>query len=57
MVIRRSFGGKKDEFFLDGKHTTKTDMNNLLETAGFSRANPYYMVQQGKVCCDVAHMC
>ena len=22
---------------------------NLLETAGFSRANPYYVVQQGKV--------
>ena len=23
---------------------------NLLESAGFSRANPYYIVQQGKVC-------
>lgn len=22
---------------------------NLLESAGFSRANPYYVVQQGKV--------
>ena len=22
---------------------------NLLESAGFSRANPYYIVQQGKV--------
>lgn len=25
-------------------------MANLLESAGFSRANPYYIVQQGKVC-------
>ena len=25
-------------------------MVNLLESAGFSRANPYYVVQQGKVC-------
>jgi hypothetical protein len=30
---------------------------NLLESAGFSRANPYYVVQQGKVgraahCCE-----
>ena len=24
-------------------------MMNLLESAGFSRANPYYIVQQGKV--------
>ena len=24
-------------------------MVNLLESAGFSRANPYYVVQQGKV--------
>ena len=28
----------------------KTEVVNLLETAGFSRANPYYVVQQGKVC-------
>ncbi len=27
----------------------KTEVVNLLETAGFSRANPYYVVQQGKV--------
>lgn len=23
---------------------------NLLESAGFSRSNPYYVVKQGKVC-------
>ena len=27
----------------------KTEVVNLLESAGFSRANPYYVVQQGKV--------
>ena len=30
-------------------------MMNLLESAGFSRANPYYVVQQGKVCCLCSH--
>ena len=28
----------------------KTEVVSLLESAGFSRANPYYVVQQGKVC-------
>jgi hypothetical protein len=28
----------------------KTDVSNLLESAGFSKSNPYYIVQQGKVC-------
>lgn len=29
----------------------KTEVMNLLESAGFSRSNPYYVVQQGKVWC------
>jgi hypothetical protein len=28
---------------------SKTDVANLLESAGFSKSNPYYIVQQGKV--------
>ena len=28
----------------------KGDVMNLLESAGFSRSNPYYIVKQGKVC-------
>jgi structural maintenance of chromosome 3 (chondroitin sulfate proteoglycan 6) len=28
---------------------SKTDVMNLLEAAGFSRSNPYYIVPQGKV--------
>ena len=34
----------------------KTEVMNLLESAGFSRANPYYVVQQGKVCCLCSHV-
>ncbi|KAL9266604.1 Structural maintenance of chromosomes protein 3-like protein [Drosera capensis] len=47
--LRRTIGLKKDEYFLDGKHLTKTEVMNLLESAGFSRSNPYYVVQQGKI--------
>lgn len=28
---------------------SKNDVMNLLESAGFSRSNPYYIVKQGKV--------
>eukprot|EP01091_Cochliopodium_minus_P018569 TRINITY_DN7562_c0_g2_i1.p1 TRINITY_DN7562_c0_g2~~TRINITY_DN7562_c0_g2_i1.p1 ORF type:complete len:1104 (+),score=513.18 TRINITY_DN7562_c0_g2_i1:23-3313(+) len=49
VTLRRTIGLKKDEYFLNRKHTTKSDIVNLLETAGFSRSNPYYMVQQGKI--------
>tara|TARA_R110002050_G_scaffold282379_3_gene430318 strand:- start:1310 stop:1711 length:402 start_codon:yes stop_codon:yes gene_type:complete len=47
--IRRSIGSKKDEFFLNSKHVTRQEVMNFLESAGFSRSNPYYIVQQGKV--------
>jgi len=49
VVLRRTIGLKKDEYFLNLKQVTKADVNNLLESAGFSRSNPYYIVQQGKV--------
>lgn len=49
VVLRRTIGVKKDEFFLNRKHITKADVIHLLESAGFSRSNPYYIVQQGKV--------
>jgi structural maintenance of chromosome 3 (chondroitin sulfate proteoglycan 6) len=48
-VLRRQIGLKKDEYFLDKKHVTKQDVISLLESAGLSRANPYYIVQQGRV--------
>ncbi|WCJ28438.1 Structural maintenance of chromosomes protein 3 [Euphorbia peplus] len=47
--LRRTISLKKDEYFLDGKHISKTEVLNLLESAGFSRSNPYYVVQQGKI--------
>ena len=47
--LRRTISLKKDEYSLDRKHVTKTEVVNLLESAGFSRANPYYIVQQGKI--------
>jgi structural maintenance of chromosome 3 (chondroitin sulfate proteoglycan 6) len=33
----------------DKKSSTKADVMNLLESAGFSKANPYYIVPQGRV--------
>jgi len=47
--LRRNIGLKKDEYYLDKKHVTKAEVINLLESAGFSRTNPYYVVQQGKI--------
>jgi len=47
--LRRTVASKKDDYYLDGKHVSKTEVMNLLESAGFSRSNPYYVVQQGKI--------
>jgi structural maintenance of chromosome 3 (chondroitin sulfate proteoglycan 6) len=49
LVLRRTIGQKKDEYSLDRKNATKADVMNLLEAAGFSRSNPYYIVPQGRV--------
>lgn len=49
VVLRRTIGLKKDEFFLQRSRTTKQEVQSLLEGAGFSKSNPYYIVQQGKV--------
>ena len=35
----------------------KTEVMSYLESAGFSRANPYYVVQQGKVRPGLALKC
>lgn len=45
LIIRH----KKDEFFLNRKRVQKSEVISLLESAGFSKSNPYYIVQQGKV--------
>jgi len=49
VVLRRTIGHKKDEFFLNRKRVQKGEVTSLLESAGFSKSNPYYIVQQGKV--------
>ncbi|KAI8368391.1 RecF/RecN/SMC N terminal domain-containing protein [Choanephora cucurbitarum] len=49
VVLRRSIGLTLDEYSLDKKSITKTEVMSLLESAGFSRANPYYIVPQGRI--------
>ncbi|KAF9113570.1 Structural maintenance of chromosomes protein 3 [Mortierella sp. AM989] len=49
LVMRRTIGLKKDEYSLDKKSATKADVMNMLESAGFSRSNPYYIVPQGRI--------
>lgn len=49
VVLRRTVGHKKDEFFLQRKRANKSEIMSLLEGAGFSKSNPYYIVQQGKI--------
>ncbi|KAJ2566828.1 Structural maintenance of chromosomes protein 3 [Coemansia sp. RSA 1822] len=48
-VVRRTIGLKKDDYSLDRKSSTKGEISSLLESAGFSRSNPYYIVPQGRV--------
>eukprot|EP00747_Dinoflagellata_sp_TGD_P181727 gnl/TRDRNA2_/TRDRNA2_35654_c0_seq1.p1 gnl/TRDRNA2_/TRDRNA2_35654_c0~~gnl/TRDRNA2_/TRDRNA2_35654_c0_seq1.p1 ORF type:complete len:1196 (-),score=366.26 gnl/TRDRNA2_/TRDRNA2_35654_c0_seq1:84-3671(-) len=47
--MRRAIGVKKDDYFLEGKTATKTEIFSLLESCGFTKSNPYYIVQQGKI--------
>ena len=49
VVLRRTISSKQDQYTLNGKSATKQDVANLLETAGFSKSNPYYIVKQGKI--------
>lgn len=49
MTIRRTVGLKKDEWSIDKKAVTKSDVMNFLQAAGFSKSNPYYIVPQGRI--------
>ena len=49
VIIRRTIGLKKDEYSLDKKSSSKAEVMTLLESAGFSKSNPYYIVPQGRV--------
>ncbi|CAI6309035.1 unnamed protein product [Periconia digitata] len=48
-VLRRTIGAKKDEYSMDRKSTTKREVFDMLEAAGLSRSNPFYIVPQGRV--------
>ncbi|KAF5351584.1 hypothetical protein D9758_007209 [Tetrapyrgos nigripes] len=49
VILRRTIGSKKDEYSLDKKSASKADVMSLLESAGFSKSNPYYIVPQGRI--------
>ncbi|XP_011860551.1 PREDICTED: structural maintenance of chromosomes protein 3-like isoform X2 [Vollenhovia emeryi] len=47
--LLRMISCEKDQYFLNNQIATRNDVMNLLELAGFSRSNPYYIVKQGKI--------
>ncbi len=48
--VRRTIGPvKEDALFLQDKRILREELQSLLESAGFSRFNPYYVVRQGQV--------
>jgi structural maintenance of chromosome 3 (chondroitin sulfate proteoglycan 6) len=49
VTLRRAVGLKKDEYFMNLKRVQKGDFSNVLESGGFSKSNPYYIVAQGRV--------
>ncbi|CAG9761372.1 unnamed protein product [Ceutorhynchus assimilis] len=49
IFLRRVIGAKKDQYFLNKKVVPRSEVMNLLESAGFSSSNPYYIVKQGKI--------
>ncbi|XP_025837371.1 structural maintenance of chromosomes protein 3 [Agrilus planipennis] len=49
VFLRRVIGAKKDQYFLNKKVVPRSEVMNLLESAGFSNSNPYYIVKQGKI--------
>eukprot|EP00835_Amoeboradix_gromovi_P004430 NODE_345_length_10548_cov_0.306728.p1 type:complete len:1029 gc:universal NODE_345_length_10548_cov_0.306728:3629-6715(+) len=49
MILRRTISLKRDEFTVDSKSAIKSQVANLLEAAGFSNSNPFYIVPQGKI--------
>jgi len=47
--IKRTIGAKKDEYFVNQRHSDKTELNNLLESAGISKYNQHFIVPQGSI--------
>lgn len=47
--LRRTIGTQKDDYQLNGSARPRTEIMELLESAGFSQSNPYYIVPQGRI--------
>ncbi|ODV92163.1 hypothetical protein CANCADRAFT_42779 [Tortispora caseinolytica NRRL Y-17796] len=47
--LRRTMGPRKDEYSINGKISTRSEVTGLLESAGFVSSNPYYIVPQGRI--------
>ena len=48
LLFGASSSVSQDDYSLDGKTATRNEVFNLLESCGFTKSNPYYIVQQGK---------
>lgn len=49
IFLRRAIGMKKDQYLLNKKVVSRSEVVKLFESAGFSDSNPYYIVKQGKI--------
>lgn len=47
--IKRTVGTKKDEYFVNQVHSSKSDVAQLLESAGIGRGHSFNMVEQGQI--------
>ena len=53
--VRRTLGLKHDEYRVNDRKFSVTEVRQLFESAGLSSANPYYIVEQGQIV-NLAHM-
>lgn len=49
VIVRRVIGAKSDHYFLQGKVIRRAEWISMMEIAGFTPANPFYIVKQGQV--------
>ncbi|CCE64615.1 hypothetical protein TPHA_0I01090 [Tetrapisispora phaffii CBS 4417] len=47
--IRRTVGLKKDDYQINDRNVTKSDIVRMMESTGFSMSNPYNIVPQGRI--------
>ncbi|CCK68956.1 cohesin subunit SMC3 KNAG_0B05230 [Huiozyma naganishii CBS 8797] len=49
VFVRRTVGLKKDDYQINDRNVTKSDLVRMLESAGFSMGSPYNIVPQGRI--------